>query len=211
MKRFFALLLAVLLLSVSAFAEGTTSYELFSGWENNDSYPDYVTGVFYNTETGKLSFLLTENTAERQRELTAGLTDADGLTYYQGEYSHKELAKAQKELEAAGQEGVLAVRIGWSAVTGGFGAEGKDFRVVVTAADANAEALADFCREQWGDKVKVDKESAVKAAEEEKKEQTEPLPAEEKGLSNWAIIGIVAVCLVGLIFGLNQVGKARRR
>ena len=83
-KKIFAGLLAVVMMVLlAAPAMALTSYELFSGWEQ-DGYPGDVTGVFYNTETKNLVILLTDNTEARQKQLRDTLTDGDTLTFFAG-------------------------------------------------------------------------------------------------------------------------------
>lgn len=80
-KKVFAGLLAVVMMALLAVpAMALTSYELFSGWEQ-DGYPGDVTGVFYNTEAKNLAILLTDNTEARQKQLRDTLTDGDTLTF----------------------------------------------------------------------------------------------------------------------------------
>lgn len=143
-KRILAVLLALLLpllLAVPALA--LDSYELFARWEQ-DGYPEDVTGVFYNTETKCLAVVLTENTEARQKELRNTLTDGETLTFFAGEYSHAQLAECAAAITKDMEENGLAgtVSIGWGA-NGGYGPEGKDFRVVIKTETAEVAALTE--------------------------------------------------------------------
>lgn len=222
MKKWVSVILGAMLLSlacVPAFAADMTSLELFTKWENS-GYPGYVTGVFYNTETGALAFILKENTPERQDEIKAQISDSDKITFYEGKYSHAELEAAcaaiRVELTSAGTDtdsGLLGVGIGWSAVSGGFGENGKDFRVVVDAKDENVEQLRDKYAAQYGDMVAVDASGAVQAvqdaaASDTAASQTETDAQAKSGISNWGIIGIVGVALIGLVFGFGRFRKS---
>lgn len=223
MKKMFSAFLAVLLLMmamVPVYAAGQTALNLFTQWENN-GYPDNVTGVFYNPETGNLSILLKENTADRQTEIKSQISDGDKVTFYEGKYSHTEMeavcAAIKVDLASTASStnmGLEDVSIGWSPVTGGFGENGKDFRVVVVAKDESASTLTAKYSAQYGDMVVVDTASATQAAQEEAASRTALQQAEDnapkKGLSNWAIIGIVTAGLILLMIVFDKLHKSRK-
>ena len=159
-KKIFAGLLAVVMMVLlAAPAMALTSYELFSGWEQ-DGYPEDMTGVFYNTETKNLAILLTDNTEARQKQLRDTLTDGDTLTFFAGEYSHAELAERAAAITTDMVENGLAgtVAIGWGK-DGGFGESGMDFRVVVKTDAGNVAALTERYAE-YREMVTVEEASA---------------------------------------------------
>ena len=204
-KKIVALLLAVIMLAVLAVpALALDSYELFARWEQ-DGYPEDVTGVFYNTETKCLAIVLTNNTEARQKELRDTLTDGDTLTFFAGEYSHAQLAECadviRQDLAENGPE--AAVSIGWGA-NGGYGPEGKDFRVVVKAPQEEVTALTERYAE-YGELVAVEENSITAAPEE-----TTPEQPEKQGLSDWGIIGIAAIVAVAFIIVITVVGHKKR-
>lgn len=201
MKKILAVLLAALMLCMTVLAD--TSFDLLARWEQ-DGYPEDVTGVFYNTESGTLSILLTQNTEARRAELSGSIEDGEKVLFFDGAYSHARLAAVQntiaEELNAGTAEGLQKVVLGWGA-QGGFGENGKDFRVVVVADDGKADQLAARYAAEYGDIVVVEKASEWRAAENAAGQEQ---PAEDTapggGLSDWAIIGIfAAVTVVGII------------
>lgn len=223
MKKTLSILLAVLMLSclcIPAFADPISSYDLFTQWENG-TYPDYVTGVFYNTETQNLSIILKENTTQRQAEVNEMLSDAAAVTYFTGEYSHDELEAARAAIadEMAAQDGseLVGVGVGWSVISGGFGESGKDFRVVVSVMDDKAGEYGEKYAAEYGDMVVVEASSAVATAKDNALQNStadgepEAEAAPNQGLSNWGIIGIVAICLAGLMFGISRFVKNRHK
>ena len=217
MKRLLAVCLAILMLpvlTVPAFAKEQTSFELYNEWEKNDSYPDDVTGIFYNTDTGGLAVILTDNTEERQLEIAGMVSDFESLTYFTGAHSHKELACVKAEIESDKElSGIVSVAIGWSGVTGGFGPDGRDFRVVVTAADEESvKALAETLGGRYGDLVRVESEAAVKEAALEREEavKEEEAAAERHDNHKWIVFIVVALGVVGLVYGLYRVIKLHK-
>lgn len=222
MKKWISILLTAVMLAtacVPAFA-AVSSYELFTQWESS-GYPEYVTGVFYNTETGHLSVLLKGNTAEQQAALTAQLSDAVDVTYFEGQYSHAQLEDARAAIaaemaETKGENGLVGVGIGWSTVTGGFGESGKDFRVVAAVTDERAAEYRTKYAEAYGDMVVVDTVSAIDIAQDIAASETdtqlvdEETAPQKQGLSDWGIIGIAAIVLGGLVLGLNRFRKLKQ-
>lgn len=203
-KRILAVLLAVVMMAVAAVpAMALTSYELFARWEQ-DGYPDDVTGVFYNTETSCLAVVLTDNTEARQKELRGTLTDGETLTFFTGEYSHAQLAERAAAIERDMAENGLTgtVSIGWGK-DGGYGAEGKDFRVVIKTDKDAAAALTERYAE-YSEMVTV--EEAIPA------EDTAPTPEqpEKQGLSDWGIIGIAAAVAVVFLVVITVAGNKKR-
>lgn len=202
-KRILAVLLALLLpllLAVSALA--LDSYELFARWEQ-DGYPEDVTGVFYNTETKCLAVVLTENTEARQKELRDTLTDGETLTFFAGEYSHAQLAECAAAITKDMEENGLAgtVSIGWGA-NGGYGPEGKDFRVVIKTETAEVAALTERYAE-YGSMVAVEENTEPVVPDA-------PVEPEKQGLSDWGIIGIAAIVAVMLIIVITVADNKKR-
>lgn len=212
MKKYLAVLLAVLMLCITALAD--TSFDLLARWEQ-DGYPEDVTGVFYNAETSSLSILLTENTLSRRMAIANSVEDGSMLLFFDGDYSHAELIAVQnaiaEELSSGETEGLLKVTLGWG-VHGGFGDAGKDFRVVVEAADEQAEQLAARYAAEYGDIVAVEKASEWRAAENDaRQEQPTEDAAHGGGLSDWVIIGIFAAVLVVGIITLEIITAKRKK
>lgn len=201
-KKIFAGLLAVVMMVLLAVpAMALTSYELFSGWEQ-DGYPGDVIGVFYNTETKNLAILLTDNTEARQKQLRDTLTDGDTLTFFAGEYSHAELAERAAAITGDMAENGLAgtVTIGWGK-DGGFGESGMDFRVVVKTDAGNVAALTERYAE-YREMVTVEEASA--------EAPVAPGQPEKTGMSDWGIIGIAAAAAVVLIIVITAAGNKKR-
>lgn len=212
MKKILAVLLAALVLCMTALAD--TSFDLLARWEQ-DGYPEDVTGVFYNTDSGTLSILLTKNTEARRAELSGSIEDGEKVLFFDGTYSHDKLAAVQteiaEELSAGTTQGLQKVTLGWG-VCGGFGQNGKDFRVVVEAADEQAEQLAAHYAEQYGDIVVVEKASEWRAAENAaQKERPTEDAAQGGGLSDWTIIGIFAAVLVVGIIVIETIAAKRKK
>ena len=212
MKKILAVLLAALMLCMTALAD--TSFDLLARWEQ-DGYPEDVTGVFYNTDSGTLSILLTKNTEARRAELSGSIEDGEKVLFFDGMYSHDELAAVQteiaEELSAGTAQGLQKVALGWG-VHGGFGQNGKDFRVVVEAADEQAEQLAARYAAEYGDIVAVEKASEWRAAENDaRQEQPTEDAAHGGGLSDWVIIGIFAAVLVAGIITLEIITAKRKK
>lgn len=201
-KKIFAGLLAVVMMVLLAVpAMALTSYELFSGWEQ-DGYPGDVTGVFYNTETKNLAILLTDNTEARQKQLRDTLTDGDTLTFFAGEYSHAKLAERAAAITGDMAENGLAgtVTIGWGK-DGGFGESGMDFRVVVKTDAGNVPALTERYA-KYREMVTVEEASA--------EAPVAPGQPEKTGMSDWGIIGIAAAAAVVLIIVITAAGNKKR-
>ena len=194
------ILLLPLLLAVPALA--LDSYELFARWEQ-DGYPEDVTGVFYNTETKCLAVVLTENTEARQKELRDTLTDGETLTFFAGEYSHAQLAECAAAITKDMEENGLAgtVSIGWGA-NGGYGPEGKDFRVVIKTETAEVAALTERYAE-YDSMVAVEENTEPVVPDA-------PVEPEKQGLSDWGIIGIAAIVAVMLIIVITVAGNKKR-
>lgn len=194
-KRILAVLLALPALALD-------SYELFARWEQ-DGYPEDVTGVFYNTETKCLAVVLTENTEARQKELRDTLTDGETLTFFAGEYSHAQLAECAAAITKDMEENGLAgtVSIGWGA-NGGYGPEGKDFRVVIKTETAEVAALTERYAE-YGSMVAVEENTEPVVPDA-------PVEPEKQGLSDWGIIGIAAIVAVMLIIVITVAGNKKR-
>lgn len=208
MKKALAVLLAVLMLGITALAD--TSYDLLTRWEQ-DGYPEDVTGIFYNTETETLSILLTQNTEARRTAITNTVTDGATLLFFEGAYSHAQLTEVQNAIAAEQPEGLQKVTVGWGAV-GGFGTSGKDFRVVVQAADEMAQQLAERYAEEYGDLVVVQTVSEWRAAEEAARQAADAEnTAKAGGLSDWGIIGIFAALLVIAIVVIEVLSAKRKK
>lgn len=203
-KKILALLLALVIpMALAVPAMALTSYELFARWEQ-DGYPDDVTGIFYNTETSCLAIVLTDNTEARQKELRETLTDGETLTFFGGEYSHAQLAERAAAIERDMAENGLSgtVTVGWGA-DGGYGASGKDFRVVIKTEKDAVAALTERYAE-YSEMVTV--EEAVPA------EDTAPTPEqpEKQGLTDWGIIGIAAAVAVVFLVVITVAGNKKR-
>ena len=166
--RLKAFLLGALLLTVclvfpaaalaAAYPDGQA---LFEAWER-DGYPDDVGGVYMSEPdpngVQQLCILLVAPTEARTAELRALLDAPDSVQFVACAYSYNELCAIQTALSARMADKSLAINgcgVGWSGETG-FGESGKEFRVVVSANAADADAVKAELSSLYGDKVYVE-------------------------------------------------------
>ena len=166
-------------------AEFANMYTLLQDWETN-GYPDDV-GSIYSTDGTPYNFtvqLVGDDIEARADEIRAMLDDPTTVTFEKGTYTDKQLHEISSEIADAYMtdgSGVYSVGVGWGS-NGGFGASGKEMRVVVTAAEDKAVALYQELGGKYGDAVVVEsRDSAPELVEEAPAEPEEDIaePAEE--------------------------------
>ena len=135
-----------------------TADSLFMLWEKT-GYPDDIGGVYYDSESGMMGFLLVRPTQERIDELRAMFDDEAIFTPC--EYSYNELKLAQDEINAIIGEGsgIYSTGIGWTSTdrrVHGFGESGKEFRLVVGVDDSVFDHYSEGFAALYGDRVVVE-------------------------------------------------------
>lgn len=112
--------------------------ELFQYWEEY-GYPDYVGGVYSpGGSMSHLKVLLVEDDGSGEDQIRASLVNTYGLSFGKAKYSYNQLLEVNDEIVSnhmvTGGK-IYSVGVGWTSSGGkvtGFGASGKEFRVVVT-------------------------------------------------------------------------------
>ena len=185
MKRLFCILLILCLAcSLSAAAQAAqfaNAYTLLQDWETN-GYPDDV-GSIYSTDGTPYNLtvqLVGDDFEARAEEIRAMLDDPSTISFEKGTYTDKQLHEISSEIADAYVKegtGVQSVGVGWG-TNGGFGASGKEMRVVVRADEAKAIALAQELGQKYGEAVIVE----VARGDLAPTEEAEPAEAEDNQL-----------------------------
>ena len=136
----------------------TTADTLFMHWEKT-GYPDDIGGVYYDSESGMMGFLLVSPTQERIDELRA-MFDGDAV-FTPSAYSYNELRLAQDEITAIMGEGsgIYSTGVGWTSTdrrVHGFGDSGKEFRLVVGVDKSVFHQYSEGFAALYGDRVVVE-------------------------------------------------------
>lgn len=116
---------------------------LLNDWEAN-GYPDDVGGVYYDEATGNMVIMLVNASETRKQELLSmeRYLDSAHISFGESRYSYNEMLAVQKKIEAemgGGNQKIYSIGVGWTVVDGnetGFGASGKEFRIVVTVVES---------------------------------------------------------------------------
>lgn len=182
MKKLLCTALALCLLfalSANVFAaEFANMYTLLQYWEEN-GYPDDV-GSIYSTDGSPYNFtvqLVGDDITERADEIRAMLIDPSTVTFEKGQFTDKQLHEIRQEIQDTYMtDGISSVSVGWGNA-GGFGASGKELRVVVTTDEAHAIDLAQTLGQRYGEAVAV--QIAAPEAEEIGEPKAEEPEAEE--------------------------------
>ena len=140
-------------------AQFANAYTLLQDWETN-GYPDDV-GSIYSTDGTPYNLtvqLVGDNFEARAEEIRAMLDDPSTISFEKGTYTDKQLHEISSEIADAyikDGSGVQSVGVGWGS-SGGFGASGKEMRVVVTADEDRAVDLYQELGSKYGDAVVVE-------------------------------------------------------
>lgn len=140
-------------------AEFANAYTLLQEWETN-GYPDDV-GSIYSTDGTPYNLtvqLVGSDFEARAEEIRAMLDDPSTISFEKGTYSDKQLHEISSEIADAyikDGTGVQSVGVGWGS-NGGFGASGKEMRVIVTADEDRAVDLYQELGSKYGDAVIVE-------------------------------------------------------
>ena len=140
-------------------AEFANMYTLLQEWETN-GYPDDV-GSIYSTDGSPYNFtvqLVGDDIEARADEIRAMLDDPSTVTFEKGTYTDKQLHEISSEIADAYMtdgSGVQSVGVGWGS-NGGFGASGKEMRVVVLADEDRAIDLYQELGSKYGEAVIVE-------------------------------------------------------
>jgi len=130
-------------------------------------YPDDVGGLFYDSDTGMMGFLLVDPTPERIAELRR-LAIVD-IVIYTSKYSWNELLRVQAEITALmvqdfnigeniPDSGIYFTGTGWTSTDGvvhGFGENRREMRVTVGVAESMYDHFNALFTELYGDMVVV--------------------------------------------------------
>ena len=194
-------LICILLILCLAFALGANvlaaqfanAYTLLQDWETN-GYPDDV-GSIYSTDGTPYNLtvqLVGDDFEARAEEIRAMLDDPSTISFEKGTYTDKQLHEISAEISEAymtAGSGVQSVGVGWGS-NGGFGASGKEMRVVVRADEDRAIDLAQELGNKYGEAVIVEASQGEleptedAPAEPETPELISPAPAEEAPASD---------------------------
>ena len=176
-------LICILLIACLAFAlnvnvlaaEFANMYTLLQEWETN-GYPDDV-GSIYSTDGSPYNFtvqLVGDDIEARADEIRAMLDDPSTVTFEKGTYTDKQLHEISSEIAntyMTDGSGVQSVGVGWGS-NGGFGASGKEMRVVVVADEDRAIDLYQELGSKYGEAVIVEaSKGELKPTEEPSAEQ----------------------------------------
>ena len=140
-------------------AQFANAYTLLQDWETN-GYPDDV-GSIYSTDGTPYNLtvqLVGDDFEARAAEIRAMLDDPSTISFEKGTYTDKQLHEISSEIADAyikDGSGVQSVGVGWGS-SGGFGASGKEMRVVVTADEDRAVDLYQELGSKYGDAVVVE-------------------------------------------------------
>ena len=156
------------------------------GWLNKNAKPD---GTPYNLTVQ----LVGDNFEARAEEIRAMLDDPSTISFEKGTYTDQQLHEISAEITDAyltEGSGVQSVGVGWG-TNGGFGASGKEMRVVVRADEDRAIDLAQELGSKYGDAVIVESsegkpeltDATDEATEEATEEAMEEAPADEQLIS----------------------------
>lgn len=121
-------------------------------------YPDDVAGIYYDEEAGCLALLVVGESAVKTYEKL--LTGA--YTVGTAAYSMNEMLAAQAEIgpEMTGEDSkIYATGVGWTNIDGqvtGFGASGKEFRLVVSVDKSVLAQYTEAFHQRYGDMVYVE-------------------------------------------------------
>ena len=177
-------LISILLIICLAFAfsagvlaaEFANAYTLLQDWETN-GYPDDV-GSIYSTDGTPYNLtvqLVSSNFEARAEEIRAMLDDPSTISFEKGTYTDKQLHEISSEIADAyikDGTGVQSVGVGWGS-SGGFGASGKEMRVVVVADEDRAVDLYQERGSKYGDAVIVEAAKGELQPTEESSESME--------------------------------------
>jgi len=131
--------------------------ELFLYWEEY-GYPDYVGGVYSpGGSMSCLTVLLVGDDGSAENLIRDCLTDTYGLSFGTSEYSYNELSEVNEKIAdyMLTHDKIYSAGIGWGS-SGGYGADGKEFRVVVTVDESVLTEYNNKLRRQYGDVVEVE-------------------------------------------------------
>ena len=136
---------------------------LLNDWEAN-GYPDDVGGVYYDEATGNMVIMLVNASETRKQELLSmeRYLDSAHISFGESRYSYNEMLAVQKKIEAemgGGNQKIYSIGVGWTVVDGnetGFGASGKEFRIVVTVDESALDEYAKTYGNLYGDMVYVE-------------------------------------------------------
>ena len=171
-------------------AEFANAYTLLQDWETN-GYPDDV-GSIYSTDGTPYNLtvqLVSSNFEARAEEIRAMLDDPSTISFEKGTYTDKQLHEISSEIADAyikDGTGVQSVGVGWGS-SGGFGASGKEMRVVVVADEDRAVDLYQELGSKYGEAVIVEAAKGELQPTEESSEAKEsddqlisPAPADDE-------------------------------
>ncbi len=174
-------------------AEFANAYTLLQYWEEN-GYPDDV-GSIYSTDGTPYNLtvqLVGDDISAREDEIRAMLDDPSTISFEKGTYTDRQLHEISAEITDAYMtdgSGVQSVGVGWGS-NGGFGASGKETRVVVVADEDRAIGLAQELGNQYGEAVIVETAQGEleltqdAPTESETPELISPAPADEAPASD---------------------------
>lgn len=142
--------------------EANASVEgLLSEWEMN-GYPDNVGSVYYDSNSEKYVISLVNNDEAHRDEIRALLSDPDFQDFETATYSYNDLLAVQHKIEKDMMEqtdvaqNISWVGVGWATIDGevvGFGASGKEFRVVVGVPESSFTEYSEKYETLYGDMV----------------------------------------------------------
>ena len=163
MKKFACILLTLCLLLClrigAAAAQYANMFALLLDWEAN-GYPEDVGGV-YTTDGTSENFtvlLVDDDDHSRENALRAMLEDDSTASFAPCQYSISQLQAISTEIQDArmsSDKDIYSCTLDWGS-EGGFGASGRELRVIVTVPEARVAEYASQLSEKYGDAVVVE-------------------------------------------------------
>ena len=207
-------------------AQFANAYTLLQDWEEN-GYPDDV-GSIYSTDGTPYNLtvqLVTDDFEARADEIRAMLDDPSTISFEKGTYTDKQLHEISSEIADAYVKegtGVQSVAVGWGSNGKGFGASGKEVRVVVKVDDEKAIDLAQELGQKYGEAVFVEvsredpepmeeaepaeeaepEEEAAAAPEEAEDQLISPAPAEDAGAGTGTVSEETEARIISITFAV---------
>lgn len=175
MKKFIVILLVLIYafsIPAAAFAANESSgsadgkyaniAQLYQYWERN-GYPDYVGSVFSTDGSqSRLTVLLVDDDGTMEDQIRRSLIDDSDASFGMAQFSHNELEAVADEIVSnylGKKDKVYGIGVGWTSVDGktaGFGASGKESRVVVSVDKSVLEKYTNKFHALYGDMVVVE-------------------------------------------------------
>ena len=211
MKKYIHALLACLLISTAIFpvaaedAPFATAYDLYSYWEENDAYPDYVCGV-WSTDGGiaNLTFGVLD-TAEGnagKEEILALIANDRGVSFAYGVNSYNRLQAVMRELDPFFKSDRGLVSAGPDVKTGTIMLGILEEK----AGDPETLAMLEEMRNTFGDIFSIEYTGAIDLTLEQTPIVTIGASSEPRGYFVYALVGILILTLTAA-----AVMKARRK